>query len=165
VIDLRLEADPNGTPASLTFFDAVFHDADWMEFHARLETGGESADVALSMIRPYREDTVTFFDKLSAMPEGWSGSANWYSEDGRASIDALGRPNGLMGFRVEVRRYAHLDAALAGEFLVGVEDVRRFASSLGTFLRIPAPPPGWKSPDVSPLSRWSFVKPHSTQHP
>lgn len=128
-----------------------------MECRVKLDAGGESTDVALSMIQPYREDTVIFFEKLASVPDGWLGSATWYSEHHEVSIDVEGKPNGLMKFRVELRRMAHLDADAAGEFLVGIDDLRHFASSLGTFLRVPDAPAGWKNPDVSSLARWSFT--------
>jgi hypothetical protein len=45
----------------------------WMECRASLDDGGQSTAVALSMIQPYREDTVELFEKLASMPDDWLG--------------------------------------------------------------------------------------------
>jgi hypothetical protein len=138
--------------------DRFLHmDAYWMECRVSLDAGGQSTEVALNMIQPYREDTVDFFEKLASMPDDWVGGARWYSERGELNVDVEKEPSGLMAFRVELRRMAHLDPAAVGEFLVSPDEVHRFASSLRTFMRVAPAPAGRKSPDESPLSRWSFT--------
>jgi hypothetical protein len=171
VENVRLDAESNSPPASLSFVDARFtadllvsSNAYWMECQARLDADGQATEVALSMIQPYREDTLTFFERLSSMPDCWLGTANWYSESGEVSIDVRGQGDRLVAFRVELRRMAHLEPAAAGQFLVAYDGLRRFTSSLGTFLRVPPAPPGWKSPLVSPLARWSFTDTRSSRH-
>src|SRR5437667_149498 len=72
---------------------ATGSDSYWMECEARVEADDESTEVTLTMIAPYREDTLTFFEKLSSMPDGWLGSANWHSECGKLFIDAQGNGN------------------------------------------------------------------------
>ena len=130
-----------------------------MECRVRLDADGQFTEVTLSMIQPYREDTVDFFDKLASMPDGWLGRANWYSEGGELSLGVQGQPKGLMAVRVELRQMAHLKAAAVGAFIVRAAELRRFASSLGTFMRVAPPPTSRKSPPASPLSRWSFTEP------
>lgn len=129
-----------------------------MECRARLDADGQFTEVALSMIEPYREDTVDFFDKLASLPDDWLGRANWHSERGELSLDVQGQPEGSMAVRAELRRMAHLEPAAVGAFVVRAVELRRFASSLGTFLRVAPPPTAWKSPDASPLGRWSFTE-------
>jgi Family of unknown function (DUF6228) len=160
----RLDGDSNSRPASLSLFDARFEpdrmadsDAYWMECQARLDADGQTTEVAVSMIQPYREDALTFFEKLCSLPDEWLGTANWYSESGEITIDVEGQGNGLVALQVELRRMAHLEPAAAGQLMVAYDALRRFTGSLPTFFSLPSPPPDWTSPATSPLSRWSFA--------
>ena len=160
---MRLDADSNGAPASLSLFDARFRtdrfagsDTYWMECQAKLDADGESTEVALSMIQPYREDTLAFFEKLSSMPNGWPANAEWSSEHGEIRIEVQGRGSGLVALQVELRRLAHLEAAAAAQLLVGYDDLRHFMWSLGNFLRVPHAPSS-KVAEASQLGRWSFT--------
>jgi Family of unknown function (DUF6228) len=127
-----------------------------MECTVRLDADGKSAEMALSMIQPYREDTLAFFDELSSKPDGWLGSADWYSEHNEIGIRAHGNGTGLVALDIELRPLAHLEATAAARLLVRYNELRRFTSSLGNFLRVPHAPAG-QGGIGSPLGRWSFT--------
>lgn len=161
---VRLESGSGDASVSLAFSDAHFEaerfagsDAYWMQCQVSLRVDGDSTDVGLSMIQPYREDTLDFFEELSSRPDGWVGGANWYSEANEIRVDALGRGSGLVALRVELRRFAHSDAAGVGEFVVSYDDLRQFTWSLASFLRVSNRLAGSSRPAASPLGRWSFT--------
>jgi hypothetical protein len=154
---VRLVGHSDGHSASLSFSGSEFgRDNDWMDCLVELASNDRRTEVAVTMIRPYREDTIVFFEKLASKPDTWLGSAIWYAESAEITIEAQGQGTGLVMLRVELRRYAHEDPASTASLVITYGALRDFARALGEFMRIPAAPPGWKTPRTSQLARWSF---------
>ncbi len=145
----RLRSDRSATPGELAFIDPKFDelrsiradpywraDAYWMDCRVRLEAGGNVVEAKLSMIEPYRDDTIAFFRELSARDDRWSGTARWYSEHGELDLGAEADGSGSLRMRVALREYAHLDPIQVAELVVSPADLRSFTEALADLFRV-----------------------------
>jgi hypothetical protein len=100
---------------------------------AELTAAGRATAFVLEMIRPYRTDTLGFFETIAA--EGWRGTDAWQSEYAHLSIAASSSGEG----DVELVLHLQLDNYERHEYAtlrVPADDLRVFTADLKRFLRI-----------------------------